>query len=336
MNKNNRIKLDLQFFAGNTDLINKAGVTTTGTYGTSGLMPAKTAEIFIKDITEDTTFLGKMRTETVGTKEGTIPKIGVGSRLLRNHTEGKDNITGNEVVPQIRDLKYENKYMTLGTSLTEEWIEQNIEKEGFERKFLGMIAEQERADILDLAFNGDEAILSSEQDAAFLQMNDGFIKQIKAGGNVFDNTGNTFNDNLFFKLKLTVPTKYVKKSHKWICSLTTYTELLNTLKARNTSLGDQILLNGDDINILGHGFDYSIPNFPDDVIIFAEPKNLTVTFFVNIYHLKTKEGKEAIYERKRFYATHLAADFIIQEVKATGIAINRGVAAVDPILVSSN
>lgn len=326
-----KFKLNLQFFAepsAPNQTIIKGATSTTGSYGGTGLMSPTLAKKFLKEINSDASYLSRLRTETVKTKQGTIPKIGVGSRLLRSHTEGNDDISGNEVQPTIRDLEYDNKYMTLGASITEEWLEQNIEEKGFEDTFLGLIAEQERVDILDLAFNGDEDVATSDPDFAFLSMNDGFIKQLKETGNVVDNTtinGGVFNKNVFYTLLKAVDKKYVTAKFKWHVSNNTYVDLLQTLSERGTSLGDQMVLSGDNLKILGYGFEI-IPNMPDDIIIFADPKNFTVTYFVKIIHKKTTEGKEAIYERKRFYATHLAADFIVQEEKAAAILINRGTA----------
>lgn len=246
---------------------------------------------------------------------------------MRNHTEGSDDITGKEVTPVIGSVPYECKYKTLGTSLTEEWIEQNKAKEGFEKLFMGEIAKQVKRDILDLAFNGDEATATSDKDYEFLKLNDGFIKQIKAKGNVVDGAtiaGGKFSKGMFYALRRAIPQKYRDSNFRWICSDNTYTDLCEYLSDRPTSLGDIAITKADgNITILQTSFE-TIPNFPDDIIIYVDPKNLKTVYFVNIEHRKTVEGKEAIYERKRFYATHLALDYIIKEVEATGILINRG------------
>lgn len=312
---------------GNQELIAKDSINTAGTYGTSGLLKPADAERFIDMIQKDAGFLGRLDAETVSRKEGTISKLGVGKRLLRQHREGEDNISGHEVVPVIGEVPYKCEYMTLGTSLTEEWLEQNKERENFEGHFMGQIASQLSVDILDLAFNGDEATATSASDYDFLRLNDGFIKQIKNGGHVIDGAtinGGKFGKKMFYDLRRAIPKEYRNSNMKWICSDDTYTDLSEYLSERPTTLGDIAITKGDnDIMILQTPFE-RVPNFPDDVIIYADPKNLKLVYFLQITHRKTTEGKEAIYQRKRFYATHLAMDFIIKEVKATAILINRG------------
>lgn len=328
---NKPLKLNLQLFAsptgGNQNLITKAAINTAGEYGSSGLLRPADAERFIDMIQKDASFLGRLDSETVSRKEGTVSKLGVGTRLLRQHREGEDSVAGNEVVPVIGEVPYKCEYYTLGTSLTEEWLEQNKEREGFVDHFMGQIASQLGVDILDLAFNGDEATPTSATDYNFLRLNDGFIKQIKSGGHVVDGAtinGGKFSKKMFYDLRRAIPKEYRTSTMKWICSDDTYTDLSEYLSERPTSLGDIAITKGDnDIMILQTPFE-RVPNFPDDVIIYADPKNLKLVYFLQISHRRTAEGKEAIYQRKRFYATHLAIDFIIKEVKATAILINRG------------
>ena len=323
------LKFNIQFFATNEQIISKS-INTGGDYGTSGLLSPADSESFLLMVKDDSSFLSRLDSETVSRIKGTISKLGVGSRLMRRHTEGDDGITGNEVTPVIGSVEYECKYQTLGSSVTEEWIEQNKAKEGFEGLFMGEIAKQVKLDILDLAFNGDEATPTSDSDYQFLKLNDGFIKQIKAKGNVVDGatiTGGKFSKSMFYALRRAIPQKYRNSNFRWICSDNTYTDLCEYLSDRPTSLGDIAITKADgNITILQTAFE-TIPNFPDDVIIYADPKNLKVVYFLGIEHRKTVEGKEAIFQRKRFYATHVALDYIIKEVEATGILINRGALA---------
>lgn len=321
----------------NLEAIIKA-VTTTGSYGASGLMPTKVAETFLEEVIDDSSYLGKVRNEPTLSLTGSQPKIGVGKRMLRAHVEGQDEISSNMQVPILGTVPYANKYMVAGTGISEEWIEQNLQKENFEKLFLGMIGKQVKADVLDLAFNGDEQASSSLLDYQFLRINDGFIKQVRNGGHVVDNKGindGVFNEKVFKNLKLAVPSKKRNVNFKWHVSDTTYEELVDILTERNTSLGDNMLLNGDNIKVKGHYFEV-IPNFPDDVILFADPKNFMITWFLNIINGKTKEGVEALFKRMRYYATFLACDFVVQDLDATSILINRGVAKQHPILTKSD
>lgn len=307
-------------------VIAKGGVATTGNYGANGLFSPEQATKFIDMVMESSEFLKKINHEKKKKLEGTISKLGVGSRLLRGKVEDTDTITGKEVEPVIGEVPYACKKMTLGTSITEDWLEENIEEENFEELFLKKIAEQIQVDVLDLAFNGDTATATSDKDYEFLKINDGWIKQIKAKGNIVDGAtinGGKFSKAYFYALRRAVPKKYRNNKFRWICSDDTYTDLCEFLSNSPTALGDIAITQGKDIKILNTDFD-TVPNIPDDVIIYADPKNLTMVFTKEIKHRKTTEGKSAIYEDKRFYATKLNADFVLLEDKATGILINKG------------
>ncbi|WP_129596024.1 P2 family phage major capsid protein [Anaerophilus nitritogenes] len=310
----------------NTEIIKKAGIHTQGNYGASGLLNPAQSEKFIDMIMDSSEFLKKLRYEKKDRISGTISKLGVGSRLLRGKAEGKDTISGNEVIPVIGDVPYQVEKMKLGTFMTEDWLEENIERENFEDHFMGKIASQIQVDLLDLAFNGDEDTSSSDLDYEFLKLNDGYIKQIKKKGHVVDGAtinGGKFGKKYFYSLRRAVPKKYRNPKFRWICSDDTYTDLSEYLSERPTALGDIAITKGERIEILGTGFE-TVPNMPDDVILYAEPENLVIVYTKDIKHRKTTEGKEAVYEDKRFYATHLGADFVITEIDATGILINRG------------
>jgi hypothetical protein len=311
-------------------IIRKAALNTGGDYGTSGLMSPEQANKFLDLIYDDSSFLASLRHERKTVKQGTISKLGVGSRLLRGFKENTDNVSGHEVTPTIGEMPYDCKKMVLGSAITEDWFQDNKEREGFENHFFGLIATQIQLDMLDLAFNGDEAATLggslTADDVAFLRMNDGFIKQIRAKGNVVDGVGinsGAFSKQYFYDLKRAVPAKYRNSKFKWICSDNTYTDMSEYLSERATGLGDLAVVSGKDMKVLDTPFT-TVPMFPDDIIMYTDPYNLTVVNTMDIKHRKTTEGKTALYEDKRFYADILNADFIIMEPEATGILINKG------------
>jgi hypothetical protein len=308
------------------EIIAKATVNTAGAYGANGLMNPEQSSRFIDMVQEGSEFLKKIRFEKRRVKKGTISKLGVGSRLLRGFVENTDNVTGKEVQPSIGEVPYDVKKMVLGTSITEDWFQDNIEREDFEDHFFGMIAKQIQVDVLDLAFNGDEAAPGTVADYEFLRINDGYIKQVKATGHVVDGaaiSGGVFDKQYFYDLRKAVPQKYRHPGFRWICSDDTYTDLSEHLSERATSLGDFAIVSGNNMKVLDTPFE-TVPNIPNDVILYADPANLTVVFTMDIKHRRTVEGKTALYEDKRFYVDILNADFIIMEAEATGILINRG------------
>lgn len=308
------------------DVIRKATINTGGAYGSSGLLNPEQSSTFVDMIQDSSEFLKKMRFEKRRVKKGTILKLGVGSRLLRGFEENIDNVSGKEVVPMIGEIPYDVKKAILGSSITEDWFQDNIEQEGFETHFFGEIAKQISVDMLDLSFNGDEATPADAQDYEFLKMNDGFVKQIKTGGNVIEGTsinGANFSKDYFYALRRAVPPKYRTKDFRWICSDDTYTDLSEYMSERSTQLGDLAIVSGGNMKVLETPFEI-VPRLPNDIIIYADPKNLVVVNTMDIKHRKTVEGKLALYEDKRFYVDILNMDFIIMEIEATAILTNKG------------
>lgn len=307
-------------------IVRKATVNTSGNYGARGILNPEQSSRFIDMIQESSEFLKKTTFEKRRAKQGTISKLGIGTRLLRGFIENTDNITDKEVNPVIGEIPYNVKKMILGSSITEDWFQDNIEQKGFENHFMGMIAKQIQVDILDLAFNGDEAINTSNPDYEFLSINDGWIKQIRDKGHKVDGAsinGGKFSKAYFYALRRAVPKKYRTQAFRWICSDDTYIDLSEYISERNTQLGDLAIISGGNMKVLETPFE-TIPNFPNDVILYADPKNLVSVATMDIKHRKTIEGKTAVYEDKRFYADILNMDFIIMEIDATGILINKG------------
>lgn len=308
------------------EIIRKAAVNTGGTYGESGLLSPEQSNKFIDMIQEDSSFLKQLRFEKRTSKKGTISKLGVGSRLLRGFEENKDNVSGKEVVPIIGDIKYDVKKMVLGSSVTEDWLQDNIEQGHFEDHFMGYIANQIQSDFLDLAFNGDENTATSDQDYGFLSMNDGFVKQAKTRSNIVDGStinGGKFSKNYFYSLRRAVPQKYRTNKFKWICSDDTYTDLAEYMSERTTQMGDLAIISGGNMKVLETPFE-TIPSFPNDTILYADPKNFTIVFTMDIKHRATTEGKTALYEDRRFYVDIFNADFILMEPEAVGMLIKKG------------
>ncbi len=332
------IEPDFQFFARNREVVNMTKtVNTQGEYGEDGLMPPDDARDFFEMIQEGSEFLKQLRFELVTTEKGTLSKLGVGGRLLRASEEGVDNNTGNEVLPIIGAVKYECKDAGLGTSISKKWLRDNKSRENFEEMFIGQIADQIRVDILDLAFNGDTDTPSDDPDVEFLVINDGFIKQIKEKGNVVDgnNLANGyFTKASFFALRKAVPAKYRNPKFRWICSDNTYTDWYEYLSERPTTAGDTAIVKGNGIEVLNTKFEI-VPNFPDDVVIYADPANLVVTCLEDVEIEKADKSETSINKRVQYYAAHVSNDFIILEPEATAVLINRGVVTTEDSSVAT-
>ena len=171
------------------------------------------------------------------------------------------------------------------------------------------------------AFNAGEATeLGTVDDADFLKVNDGWVKQFKEGGHVVDvsgiNSGAMVLD-VFYKGLRAVPDKFNNGSLRWLMSPHRRQEweryILNQAVTAGGIITDKRVENPASVPVI------EVPALPDDVIMLTDPKNLVVVNSYGVVIRKTTEGPEAIYQDKRFYVVHFDFDTLVEELDATAI-----------------
>lgn len=299
----------------NKEIIEKGTIMTTGQ--NHGLLQPEEAQKFLVDVFGDSSFLGRMSWEVKGTTSGSVDTLGIGERLLRGAIEDNDNVSGKEIEPKFDNIKYQTNHMVLGFSITEKFLRENKEKENFEELFMGLVAKQVKLDILDGAFNWDTATLSTNPDYEFLKLDDGIIKQVKNKGHILDASQyNGYSDDMFIDALEILPVKYFDPSkYVWIANHRERLKFNKHLKKRNTTAGDLALLSGNKLNPQELEW-ATIPKFPDGKILLADPAMLKLIFTYDMYLRATREGREAVYSDKRFYAMHMDIDTLIMRPDA--------------------
>lgn len=216
------------------ELLSKSVIATA----TGGQLTTEQADKFIDTVVAQDQFLQKIQTVTMSSKTYQLNTVGIASRIMRKATEGTDpgftqtiTITPKSLVSQEVILPYD---------ITFSFLEENIQKENVEDLINNVFAKAFKNDLLDLAFNGDEA--SSDP---FIQINDGYLKIIGA-----DNTIHGFTipasleyKNVFRDMLAELPNKW-KNNPSELCFLVSpdveeayRSELAN----RNTALGDTMV-----------------------------------------------------------------------------------------------
>lgn len=290
---------------------------TTGTV-THGLLQPEQARKFLKQTFDATPLQGLIRHELRTAKVGEIDKIGIARRILRKKTENTDD--GYRAKPNFDSISYSCTPVRLPWEITEETLRENIEGQSLEAVITNLMTAQLGVDLEDLYINGDEDTPAEHEDHDFLYLNDGWIKQIKNGGHVFDAAAKTSGKmalDTFYGALQTIPNKYNNGKLRWLMSPRRAQEwemfLLNKVIEAGGAVPENVYTSPARIATV------EVPNMPDECILLADPKNLIAVNTYDVKLRKTTEGKEAIMQDKRFYVTHLDFDAIIEELDATAI-----------------
>jgi len=303
------------------ELLRKAaGTQATTDFPSTGLLLPEQSTAFLDLVYDATPFSKLMRTERRRSKSGTIAKIGIGGRLLRKKSQGVDDAILSK--PVYSDIAYQTAASRLDWEINEEVFQENIEQEGYEDHVARLMGDQVGRDLEDLHFNGDTADTSS--DAAFLDQNDGWLKQLAAGSSGAHRVnGATINGGYiekghFFAAHAALPSKYWQDGKiKWIMNPTLWGVYIEYLTNRATPAGDAALVGtlssfGTPLNI-GAVF---VPSLPATRLLLGDPNNFIAVNTYDIRRRRTTEGREAIRQDKRFYAIFLDDDPIIETTDA--------------------
>lgn len=300
----------------NSTIIRNAAIETGSL--ASGLLNPEQARRFIQQTFDATNLGGLIRHEMRTAKTGEIDKIGIASRIVRKKTENTDDNYRAQV--STSQIEYATTAVRLPWEITEETLRENIEGQNFETIVTNLMTTQLGVDMEDLYLNGDESTDSSDPDYDFLKINDGWIKQIKAGGHVHDAQSGDMSLDLFYKTLAQLPNKYNNGRLRWLMSPKRAQEwelfLLNNVVTKGGAVPDSVYTSPARIQAV------ECPSLDDKTIILTDPRNLIVVNTYAVQIRKTTEGKEAIMQDKRFYVTHLDYDPIIEELDATAIITN--------------
>lgn len=269
-------------------------------------------------------------------KSGAIPRLTVGSRLIRAKTQAVDD--GYRAKLESDSVPYACVASRLPMEIAEEVFEENIQGEQFERTTLRIMTQKAGVDIEDLSFNGDTTTDVSDSDYDFLSMNNGILKIVTDGGNVVN--GATYNsgdvhENMFFDAARLIPGHHIisgaggspdlsalsSSGYRWCTSFPRYVSWLKYCAARADLLGESAFkqIIGSTNAPLGIPFSVMGANFPDSKILFAKPSAFKKVFTNSLRIRKTTEGREAIMRDVRFYVIHLQMDVVMMEDDAASI-----------------
>lgn len=303
----------------NRSIISKAAADTSS-LGSGGKMKAEQAEQFISFMKDQSSILKKVNFIKMGKPVRDLDSLEVNRRALRRQQENADNPVTGEVTHKRRTLNAQGVIMPY--DVTFQYMKENIEGRNVNTTLARLFASQFANDTVDLAFSGDE----SNSDG-FLSINDGWIKIAENDRDThkYDNKGNDdYLNTVFPELLAAMPSKYYnlytdedKSKIKILCSPAVNRKYKRQLQARNTSLGDAMIIEGK--NVSYDGFEIvPVAFIPDDIQIVTPFENLVYGIYgqsLEIYH--------DIVPRKTRYEYTLLADFDMEINNPDALVIGR-------------
>lgn len=246
--------------------------------GKGGRLNPQQARQFITAMVDETDFLREIRFVDMDGPEYDLDYMEISQRLIRRGVEAEEPTGGVQVQTARRKLQTIEAILPVDISLT--FLEDNIERDQAEDTIARMVATQYGNDLLDLAINGDTEYTGGV-DQEFLTIDDGWIKKAKSAKyatHKVDITGaEKLLDEILPALVDALPAKWKRDRNalRIICSTNTVSRYIRELQARNTTLGDTMIVTGQAPRYEGIAL-RPVTYWPDDVLMLTMPRNLAM------------------------------------------------------------
>ena len=214
----------------------------TTVLATGGLLAPQQARRFITLITENQATLKRIPTRVMSAPQALLETLNVAGRRVRAASENTPPTVANAFSTAKRALT--TTEVILAEDITLNFLEDNIEGADAEFSIAQLIATQFGNDLNDLAWNGDSA--ATGLDAAFLNINDGYLKlALDPGAHALNAALNVSPQDLMRAMLAALPSKYKSRQDLAFFTPAGFVEAyLNTLAARPDQLGAAVLVGG--------------------------------------------------------------------------------------------
>lgn len=259
-------------YTSNRTLLEKADLALADlTAGGGVLLPAQ-AQKFMRLLIKQSVLMQMATVVPMASPKHQLSKIKFGSRILRPGQEATALTAAERARPDLSFLELDAKLFKAEVHLSDEVLEDNIERGELRQTILEMIAEAAGRDMEEVIINGDTASADS-----FLATMDGLLKQ--ATSHIVDAAGVAINKNLLRDMLKSLPSEYLrdKKQMAFLTSVDAELDYRNTLADRATVGGDRFI--EEDTPALYSGVPVKpVPLFPENL---GQASNRTVALLCN-------------------------------------------------------
>lgn len=265
-------------YTSNRTLLEKADLALADlTAGGGVLLPAQVQK-FMRLLIKQSVLMQMATVVPMASPKHQIAKIKFGSRILRRGSEATALPVADRSRPDMSYLELDAQLVKAEVHLSDEVLEDNIERGELRQTILEMIAEAAGRDMEEVIINGDTASADP-----FLATLDGLLKQ--ATSHIVDAGGVALSKNFLRDLLKSLPNEYLrdKKQMAFLTSVDAELDYRNSLADRATVGGDRFI--EEDAPALYSGVPVKpVPLFPENlgpggnrtVALLCNPKNVHV------------------------------------------------------------
>jgi len=265
-------------YLNNRTILEKADLALADLTAGGGILKPAQAQKFMRLLIKDSVLMKLATVVPMGSPKQQISKIKFGSRILRPGQEATALVAADRAKPDMTSVELDAKLFKAEVRLSDEVLEDSIERGELRQTIMEMIAEAISRDMEEVVVKGDTASVDP-----FLAVMDGVLKQ--ATSHVVDAAGAPISKDLLSDMLKTLPSEHLrdKKSMAFLTSVDADLNYRNTLAERATAVGDKFLEG--DTPVLYSGVPVqSVPLFPEDlgvsndqtVILLTNPKNIQI------------------------------------------------------------
>jgi hypothetical protein len=262
----------------NRTLLEKADLALADLTGGGGVLLPAQAQTFMRLLIKQSALMQQATVVPMPAPKFQISKIRFGSRVLRPGREGVALAPTDRTRPDMSFLELDAQLFKAEVHLSDEVLEDNIERGELRQTVLEMIAEAAGRDMEEIVIAGDRS--SSDP---FLSTLDGVLKQ--STSHVVDAAGAPLTKAVLRDLLRALPSEYLrdKKQMAFLTSVDADLTYRDSLAERATVGGDKFL--EEDTPVLYSGVPVMpVPLFPDNlgaqqnatVALLCNPKNIHV------------------------------------------------------------
>jgi len=281
-------------YLSNRTILEKADLALADLTAGGGILKPAQAQKFMRLLIKDSVLLKMATVVPMASPKQQISKIKFGSRILRPGQEATALAIGDRAKPDLTSVELDAKLFKAEVRLSDETLEDSIERGELRQTIMEMIAEAISRDMEEIVVSGD----TTSADP-FLATMDGVVKQ--ATSHVVDAAGAHISKNLLADMLKTLPSEHLrdKKSMGFLTSVDADLDYRNALAERATAVGDKFLEG--DTPVLYSGVPVQpIPLFPENlgagsdqtVILLCNPKNIQVGIWRQIRIESAREISE--------------------------------------------